>query len=113
MVLKYDFTYNNDATASFEVNTNIFTEKDAKLLLEFVDWDYDKDENPIDELMTKYAIEAIKYASLNNSNLYRVINIFADTEYLCPVDGSVGVKLLKVNGYDFNNIELECDKTTL
>lgn len=64
MIRHYTFNYNTyDAEACFKVDTEKFKAEDAKLLLEFFTWDYDKEADPIDELMKKYAIKAIWIAT--------------------------------------------------
>jgi hypothetical protein len=108
MKREYKFIYNTyDANASFIVDTEIFKEEDAKELLEFFSWNYDKNANPIDELMKKYAIKAIWVATTENYNLYGVQSWFEEQEGFINVDGSQGVELTSVTEYEFDEDGLE------
>lgn len=108
MIKIYDFIYISawDATVSFEVDTEIFTPEKAKDTLEFFVWDYDKKNDPIDEVMRKYAIEAIKQATFNNYSEEGVIEAFNDNEGYYSIDGSFGIKLTEVTPLSFNDSEL-------
>lgn len=103
MIRNYTFNYNNyDAEACFKVDTEKFKPKDAKLLLEFFTWDYDKDADPIDELMIKYAIKAIWVATANGYNENGVKGWFSEQEGFLCIDGSQGVELNLVSAYEFD-----------
>jgi hypothetical protein len=108
MIKTYEFNYSNhDAEACFEVNTDEFTPEHAKATLDFFIWDYDLEGDPIDEVMIKYALKAIKIATFENFNLNGVINEFYEAEGYCPVDGSSGILLKSVCGYEFNPLFME------
>lgn len=103
----YDFNYDfHEATAKFEVDTEIFTDDMAKATLEFFCWDYDEEADPVDEVLKKYTIEAIREATDNNHNTYGVIQDFKRKEGFAPVDGSTGIKLLDVRLYEFDESKL-------
>lgn len=107
-IKKYSFDYDlGEADALFEVDTEKFTEEMANATLEFFSWDYDKKANPIDEVMKKYAMRAIEFATFNNHNAYGVKSDFENAEGFAKVDGSVGVTLIRVNGYEFSYFDLE------
>lgn len=103
----YSFTYGfHEATVTFEVDTEKFTPEVAKSTLEFFRWDYNKEADPVDEVLKKYAIQAIEYSTFNQHNELGVIDDFEDTEGFAPVDGSMGIKLTEVGGYEFHEHEL-------
>lgn len=100
---KYTFNYNSyEASASFEVDHDKFTAEEANATLNFFSWNYDKEADPVDEVLKKYAMKAIKLATFNSHNTYGVISDFKDEEGYAPVDGSFGIKLLDVEGYEFD-----------
>jgi hypothetical protein len=108
MIKKYKFDYNNyEAECVFEVDDEKFTEEMAFQTLDFFSWYYDKEENPITEVLKKYAIEVIKIATFNNYNTYGVIEEFKNNEGFGPVDGTIGLKLISVEGYEFDTDNLE------
>ncbi len=101
MIRKYEFEYElGAASCSFEVDDTVFTNEHANATLYFFDWDYDKDDDPIDQVIIKYAIRAIKEATYNGYNLYGVIGEFDSMEGYAKVDGSSGVTLTEVSEYD-------------
>lgn len=103
-IKRYSFDYNNgDASAEFEVDTETFTEEMAKETLNFFSWDdpYDKDADPIDEVLKKYATQAIWFATMNRHNVTGVISDFnEDAEGYYSVDGEHGIKLLSIDGIE-------------
>lgn len=113
MIRTYKFDYNlGEASAIIKVDTSKFTADSAQKLLAFFTWTYDEDADPIDELMDKYAIHAIRIATLENYNLIGTKNWFADTEGLIAMDGSQGVELIEVERYEFDMSRLERVCTT-
>lgn len=112
MIKKYNFDYScGDASVSFEVDTDVFNEEMAKEILGFFSWIYDKFNDPVEEVMKKYAIKVIHLATANYNNLTvdGLIREFNEFEGFAPVDGSCGIRLLSVDGYEFieNLLELE------
>jgi len=113
MIRHYTFNYNNyKAEACFKVDTEIFKAEDAKLLLEFFTWDYDKDADPIDELMKKYAIKAIYIAAAKNYNENGVKSWFVEQEGFIAIDGSQGVELNMISVYEFDEDYLDMEVVT-
>lgn len=107
MIKHYDFNYNMyEAEACFKVDTEKFTEEHAKATLEFFLWDYDKEADPINEVMKKYALQAIEIATFNDYNEYGVIEEFNDLEGFCKIDGSSGIELNYISKYEFNETAL-------
>ena len=107
MKKRYSYNYNSyDATVSFEIDTEVFTEEVANATLEFFTWDYDKENNPIDEVLKKYALEAIRVATFNDFNEYGVISEFENKEGYCRLDGSNGIELVEITGYEFDEDSL-------
>lgn len=109
-IKKFKFDYDSgEASAAFSVDTDIFTEEMAKGTLEFFLWDYDELNDPIEEVMYKYAMEAIETASKYSYNTYGVKKDFENKEGFCKVDGSLGITLLSVSGYKFEDRKLELE----
>lgn len=107
MKKKYKFDYDfSKAIAEFEVDTEVFTPDHAKATLEFFIWDYDLEADPIDEVMKKYAIEAIKMATYNNHNTKGVIYDFEEKEGFATINGALGILLTDVEGFEFKEDEL-------
>jgi len=96
-----------EAEACFKVDTDKFTKEHAKATLEFFTWNYDKQADPIDEVMKKYAMEAIRIATFNNYKVYGVKEAFNNNEGFYKVDGSCGIELNVVSGYEFNEDALD------
>lgn len=110
MIKRYNFNYNSyDADVSFIVDTEIFTNEHAQATLDFFLWDYDSDADPIDEVMKKYAIEAIKIATYYVCGVYGVKEQFKELEGYCLVDGSSGIELVDISGYEFEEDDLVVD----
>ena len=110
MIKYYRFNYDfNIAEAYFKVDTNKFKEDSAKLLLEFFSWEFNENENPIDELMKKYAMKAIKIATSEFCSEEGVKSWFSEQEGFISLDGSQGVELSFVSKYEFDENRLEMD----
>lgn len=108
MKKEYNFNYYlHKAAVCFVVDTEKFTEEMAKSTLTFFVWDYDDEADPVDEVMKKYAIEAIKIATFNNYNAYGVKSEFENNEGFCRVDGSYGITLTSVTAFEFEDSDLE------
>lgn len=108
MIKIYRITYNYyEAETTFKVDTEKFTEEIAKQTLDFYSWEYNKNNNPIDEALKKYAIQAIKFATYNDYNTLGVIREFEDTEGFANVDGSMGIQLIDVEPYEFDEDNLD------
>ncbi len=109
MIKTYTFDYNlGDAKVSFKVDTSIFTKELAQATLDFFTWDagYDEDEDPIDEVMRKYAIEAIRIATMNWCGVEGVISEFKNKEGYASIDGSMGIQLESIRSYEFDENEM-------
>lgn len=102
---KFDYDYRK-ASAEFEVDTELFTDEHANATLTFFLWDYDQEANPVDEVMKKYAIEAIKQATFNNHNKIGVIEDFKSLEGFASIDGSLGITLTDVELLEFEQDDL-------
>ncbi len=110
MKKKYEYTYGfHEAGATFEVDTEKFTEEMAKQNLQFFIWHYDPEADPTDEIMKKYAIQAIQQATFNNHNVRGVISDFENLEGFVSLDGSQGITLLSVDAYEFNEDDLNLE----
>lgn len=103
----FKFTYGlDDAEAVFKVDTDVFTPDLANATLEFFTWDYDEDNDPVEEVMKKYAIQAIKIVTFSHFSTHGVISEFQELEGFAPIDGSLGILLTSIEGFDFNEDEL-------
>jgi len=108
-IKKYNYDYDFcEASAHIEIDTEKFTKENALATLNFFDWDWDEEEDPIFEVVKKYALEAIRQATFNNYNTQGVIGIFKNLEGFASVDGKFGIKLIYVSAYEFQE-----DKLTL
>ncbi|WP_416440419.1 DUF2528 family protein [Leeuwenhoekiella sp. A16] len=108
MIKIYKFDYDMmEASVKFEVDTEKFTPQLANDTLTFFLWDYDKNGDPVDEAVRKYALRAIIESTLHDHNTEGVIADFNDGEGFYPIDGSCGIKLLHVEGYTFDENKLE------
>ncbi|MBI9052494.1 MAG: DUF2528 family protein [Bacteroidales bacterium] len=113
MKKKYDFTYGcHEANANFEVDTDKFTAELANLTLEFFTWEYNKEADPVDEVLKKIAIRCIEVASENDYNTYGVTDEFNNMEGYPKLDGSVGLTLTNVDAYKFDEDNLFVEITT-
>lgn len=101
MIKKYYFDYDHNASCTLVVDTEVFTEDFARELLDFFTWDYDEDENPIDEYMKKLAVKCISLATFENYTAYGVIQEFNELEGFPKLDGTSGIILTQVNDYEF------------
>lgn len=106
---RYLFSYLHEVDATFEVDTTKFTREAALTFLNFFTWDWDKDEDPIDEAMRKLALAAFKVASGNNYNAFGVANELSEWEAYPLLDGSTGIRILDVDIYEFNTDELDME----
>lgn len=114
MIKNYKFVYNMyEAEVEFLVDTELFTTEMAKSNLQFFIWDYNKDAEPIDEIMKKYAMKAIIASSRGYmNNVYSIQQEFDNCEGFYKIDGSDGITLKSIIPYEFNeeNLYREIDK---
>ena len=104
MLKRFDFDYNSgDASVSFLVDTDKFTDEMATSLLEFFSWDYDEEEPPVDEYMKKLALQCIREGFIGNWNELGVIDEFENLEGFPHLDGSNGIWL-----FEIDNLDLDC-----
>lgn len=111
MIKTYEYEYDcGEATASFQVDTEVFTEKHAQDTLGFFSWNFDEENDPIDEVMKKYALEAIRMATINNHNISGVKRDFDNLEGFYNIDGKYGITLIYVEGLEFKDHLLDIKK---
>lgn len=105
----YEFDYNlYEASVVFEVDLDKFTKEMALATLEFFSWDYNEDNDPIDEVMFKYAQEVISHES-TDMLFADPVKYFENKEGFGKIDGSIGIKLKRSKGIEFDCIELDCN----
>lgn len=112
--MKSEYLFNYDmmtASVQLTVDRAVFTEEMAQDTLTFFSWDEEPDlhEDPIDEVVKKYAIMAIHLATKKEHNTTGVIADFEDLEGYYPVDGSHGIQLNYVEGIDISVSELQLE----
>tara|TARA_R100001530_G_scaffold110150_2_gene77489 strand:- start:453 stop:788 length:336 start_codon:yes stop_codon:yes gene_type:complete len=108
MIKKYEYEYNfGDASAAIEIDTEKLTQDDAKELLAFFTWDYDKKADPYDEIGRLYCRQAMNFATANSHNTFGVKLDFKEAEGFPEVDGTYGITLLDVHGIDLSELEIE------
>ena len=107
MKKQYNFDYAFcRATVTFNIDTDVFTPEVAKATLQFYTWDYDEEADPVEEVLKKYALQAIETATSESLNTDGVKIIFEKFEGFCNVDGSNGIELVHVEEYEFNEEDL-------
>ncbi|MGB1295755.1 MAG: DUF2528 family protein [Flavobacteriales bacterium] len=112
MKQRYMFDYAYDkAFVIFDIDLVKFTNDHANATLDFFLWDYDKEGDPIDEVLKKYAIEVIQLATAKDLSLQGVIGEFNKREGFCPLDGSVGITLKDIRMFEFNDEDLRLIKS--
>lgn len=86
---------------TLEVNEEIFTQENAKSLLEFFSWDWDKDASDFrKEYFLKIAQKVIMLSA--HYSEMGILNWFQDTEGFPPLDGSYGIKLIDFDEFVFD-----------
>lgn len=98
MIKLYKFNYDDNASCEFEVNTDKFTKEKALDTLAFFSWNYDKDNDPVDEVMKKYAILVFEKTSLYWFDQLQE----KEFEGFYKMNGSEGILLKEVTDYEFN-----------
>jgi len=111
MINIYDFNYDSyRASCKIEIDTEKFTEKQANETLTFFSWDYDKESNPIDEVAKKYAILIIE----KSTEGYSISDIKRKNfEGFYRLTGESGIKLLEVDGFEFEESDLSFKKSVI
>ena len=108
MIKTYTFDYDGEAEVVFKVDTEKFDTEMAKATLDFFSWDrdYDRNADPIEEVMKKYAIRVLHLAtSLPFCNVVNIITAFYEVEGFANIDGSQGIELVRIQ-----EIEIDEDK---
>jgi len=105
-VLNYDYC-SGDADCKLQLDTDKFTKEDAQILLDFFDWDYDEDADPVYEYMKKVAMQCIEIATSERCNAKGVISEIKQMEGWPYLDGTNGITLLDVSRYEFLDDFLE------
>ena len=108
-IKQYKFEYGmHDAEVHFDVDLDVFTEELAKCTLDFFSWDDepDENENPIDEVMKKYAMRAIKHGAFDDMAVYGIKQAFEQMEGYAKVDGSMGIMITYFEGHCYDEQQL-------
>lgn len=105
----YKFNYDfHKAEVEFEVDLEKFTAIHAKETLEFFRWHYDREGDPIDEVMKKYALEVLRIG--RDDSARQIIHRF-DQEGFYPINGEIGILLTDYRGIDYEESDLEMEVT--
>ena len=108
MIKKFKFDYDCcEAQAVIKVDTDLFTKQHAQTTLDFFTWDYDEDNDPVEEVLKKYAMEIIRVATKYSFNVSGVTRDFENKEGFAKLDGSLGLTLVSVIPYELDEEKLE------
>ncbi len=103
---KYLFCFSyGQGLVEFDIDLEKFTPEVAQETLDFFLWDYDHEEDPISEVVKKYALRVFKMGSG-----YSAIGVIRhwDEEGFAKIDGSMGILLTEYEQLDVEDcIELE------
>lgn len=107
MIRKYKIEYGfMDWECTLEINETIFTPELLKEALDFFVWDYDKTNNLYEEYAKKIAKQVILLSMTWNEE--GIIDEFIEMEGFPPLDGSMGVKLIRCDTFEFDDDEFSC-----
>lgn len=109
---RYDFNYDfHKAEVSFEVDLEKFTHEMAMETLEFFSMDYNYDADPIDEVMKKYAMAALRYALVYGVWNTDYLRADFNQEGFGSIDGSIGIMLVHIEPFkeDLYDDDLEME----
>ena len=105
--------YDYEIEVILEVNESVFTQNKAIALLDYLNAehaDYAETYNPIEECMYIIASEVIKATVFGNRIVDALIDGNPLTDDLPVLDGSEGIKLISVEGSDFEPSQLKLIK---
>jgi hypothetical protein len=109
----YNFNYDYyKAEVKFEVDLETFTPEMAYETLTFFSWDYDEDEDPVDEVMKKYAMAVIKVVFDRGIQDVASLNNCFDEEGFGRIDGSIGISAVSFKGFEFHEFDLVMEITS-
>ncbi|MDM1536382.1 hypothetical protein [Myroides odoratimimus] len=104
MIKKYKVMYGfHDWECTIEINEELFTPQLLQSALDFFCWDYNKKGNLYEEYAKKLA-KQIAYFSMD-WNESGIIDQFEDLEGYPPLDGSMGVKLIRCDNFRLEDEE--------
>ncbi|EHO13831.1 hypothetical protein HMPREF9715_00905 [Myroides odoratimimus CIP 101113] len=96
----------HDWECTIEFNTELFTQDLLQECLDFFYWNYDKKGDLYAEYAKKLA-KSIIYLSME-WNEEGIIDKFKDVEGFPPLDGSMGVKLIVSDTFEFEDEDFTC-----
>lgn len=107
----YTYTYGPmEAECKIEIDLDVFTADHANSVLDFFTWYYDKEADPIDEFMKKLALMIFQIGSESELNESGVMRAFESEEGWPRIDGSIGLKLIYIDNFRFDedmlNVEI-------
>ena len=110
MIKTYIFDYDfSKACCEFQVDLEKFTKKSAQITLDFFTWDYDQDNDPIDEVMIKYALNILHES--HSYDLKMLKDNFFEGYY--PVNGDYGILLTRLDEFEYDEKDLKVTITTM
>lgn len=105
---RFKFNYDwNKAEVVFEVDLEKFTPELANETLGFFLWDYDKEEDPVYEVLKKYAAEVLRISNTNQTAA-GIVRMW-DQEGFAPINGEMGITLVEFEGFEFDGDDLEME----
>ena len=105
---KFVFYY-GAAEVSFEVDLEKFTVEHANATLTFFSWDYDENNDPIDEVMKKYALATLQYSMDYSICSTEILKRDFDPEGFASINGKIGITLLDFEPFGLNERDLEME----
>lgn len=103
------FKFNYDwhkAEVVFEVDLEIFTKEHALETLNFFSWDYDEEEDPIYEVMKKYALEVLRIGG--DSSAWQIKDRW-NQEGFGGINDEIGITLTDYSGLEYSPDDLEME----
>lgn len=104
--LKFEYGF-LDGSVTLELNRELFTEELAKEVLDFSSWEKDENNDVVTEACRKIAYILFVFASLNRYTLQGVLNNQDELEGIPLLDGSVGIKLINIDVFEFDEDEFK------
>ncbi|KFF26891.1 DUF2528 family protein [Chryseobacterium vrystaatense] len=102
--IEYDF---GRAEAVFQIDSEKFTQETANITLEFYSWDYDKNNDPVLEVLKKYALECFQIATMGSFDpVIQCQKAFENKEGFFNISGSEGILLLSIEPFEFDEEQL-------
>lgn len=107
-IYKFDYDFGK-AEVSLEVDLDNFTPEHAQATLTFFTWDFDEDNDPIAEVMKKYALAVLQYSIDYGISSTEILKRDFDLEGFGSINGKIGITLLDFEPFGLNDSDLEME----